>query len=290
MATKQIDISKYSVGEFTYILNSYIEESFTDVKIQYMMMERNNIVDGPFSLFNEADNNATKNGILEKIKTIVRNVLNAISSIFEKIGDAIRNIISKISSLRARRLNDRYKKFINEVDDKTFSKIVEDNVTEWGDARVLFKYINSVIDDMPKDFPGIKAYISTIRKTVEGYDGIVKRYYSTDKSKISSMVKKEDMLDLMFADGRKAFIELGNIKKELDQEIKEQEDSITAFIDDKFTQEDANISIECLKLTVKLSVSVSKTVQSFMISNSKQLVKVAHALEHEFNSRNKLKT
>ena len=289
MATKQIDISKYSVGEFSYILNSYIEESFTDVKIQYMMMERNNIVDSSFSLFNEADNNAAKNGILEKIKTIVRNVLNAISSIFEKIGDAIRNIISKISSLRVRRLNDRYKKFINEVDDKTFSKIVEDNVTEWGDARVLFKYINSVIDDMPKDFPGIKAYISTIRKTVEGYDGIVKRHYSTDKSKISSMVKKEDMLDLMFADGRKAFIELENIKKELDQEIKEQEDSITAFIDDKFTQEDANISIECLKLTVKLSVSVSKTVQSFMISNSKQLVKVAHALEHEFNSRNKLK-
>lgn len=290
MATKQIDISKYSVGEFSYILNSYIEESFTDVKIQYMMMERNNIVDGHFSLFNEADNNAAKNGILEKIKTIVRNVLNAIASIFEKIGDAIRNIISKISSLRVRRLNDRYKKFINEVDDKTFSKIVEDNVTEWGDARVLFKYINSVIDDMPKDFTGIKAYISTIRKTVEGYDGIVKHYYSTDKSKISSMVKKEDMLDLMFADGRKAFIELENIKKELDQEIKEQEDSITAFIDDKFTQEDANISIECLKLTVKLSVSVSKTVQSFMISNSKQLVKVAHALEHEFNSRNKLKT
>lgn len=290
MATKQIDISKYSVGEFSYILNSYIEESFTDVKIQYMMMERNNIVDGPFGLFNEADNNAAKNGILEKIKTIVRNVLNAIASIFEKIGDAIRNIISNISSLRVRRLNDRYKKFINEVDDKTFSKIVEDNVTEWGDARLLFEYINSVMDDMPKDFPGIKAYISTIRKTVEGYDGIVKRYYSTDKSKISSMVKKEDMLDLMFADGRKAFIELENIKKELDQEIKEQEDSITAFIDDKFTQEDANISIECLKLTVKLSVSVSKTVQSFMISNSKQLVKVAHALEHEFNSRNKLKT
>ena len=104
MATKQIDISKYSVGEFSYILNSYIEESFTDVKIQYMMMERNNIVDGPFSLFNEADNNAAKNGILEKIKTIVRNVLNAIASIFEKIGDAIRNIISKISSLRVRRV------------------------------------------------------------------------------------------------------------------------------------------------------------------------------------------
>lgn len=290
MATKQIDISKYSVGEFSYILNSYIEESFTDVKIQYIMMERNNIVDGHFSLFNEADNNAAKNGILEKIKTIVRNVLNAISSIFEKIGDAIRNIISKISSLRVRRLNDRYKKFINEVDDKTFSKIVEDNVTEWGDARLLFEYINSVMDDMPKDFPGIKAYIGNIRKTVENYDGIVKRYYSTDKSKISSMVKKEDMLDIMFADGRKAFIELENVKKELDQEMKEQEESITASIDDKFTQEDANISIECLKLVAKLSVSVSKTVQSFMISNSKQLVKVAHALEHEFNSRNKLKT
>lgn len=290
MATKQIDISKYSVGEFSYILNSYIEESFTDVKIQYIMMERNNIVDGPFSLFNEADNNAAKNGILEKIKTIVRNVLNAIASIFEKIGDAIRNIISKISSLRVRRLNDRYKKFINDADDKTFSKIVEDNVTEWGDARLLFKYIKSVIDDMPKDFPGIKAYIGTIRKTVENYDGIAKRYYSTDKSKISSMVKKEDMLDIMFADGRKAFIELENTKKELDQELKEEEESIMASIDDKFTQEDANVSIECLKLTVKLSVSVSKTVQSFMISNSKQLVKVAHALEHEFNSRNKLKT
>lgn len=290
MATKQIDISKYSVGEFSYILNSYIEESFTDVKIQYIMMERNNIVDGPFSLFNEADNNAAKNGILEKIKTIVRNVLNAIASIFEKIGDAIRNIISKISSLRVRRLNDRYKKFINDADDKTFSKIVEDNVTEWGDARLLFAYINSVIDDMPKDFQGIKAYIGNIRKTVENYDSIAKRYYSTDKGKISSMVKKEDMLDIMFADGRKAFIELASIKKELDQEMKEQEDSIMASIDDKFTQEDANISIECLKLTAKLSVSVSKTVQSFMISNSKQLVKVAHALEHEFNSRNKLKT
>jgi hypothetical protein len=290
MATKQIDISKYSVGEFSYILNSYIEESFTDVKIQYMMMERNNIVDGPFGLFNEADNNAAKNGILEKIKTIVRNVLNAIASIFEKIGDAIRNIISNISSLRVRRLNDRYKKFINEVDDKTFSKIVEDNVTEWGDARLLQAYIKSVIDDMPNDLPGIKAYIGNIRKTVENYDDIVKRYYITDKSKISSMVKKEDMLDIMFSEGRKAFIELGNIKKELDKEMKKEEESITASIDDKFTQEDANISIECLKLVAKLSVSVSKTVQSFMISNSKQLVKVAHALEHEFNSRNKLKT
>ena len=291
MATKQIDISKYSVGEFSYILNSYIEESFTDVKIQYIMMERNNIVDDPFSLFNEADTViARKNVIVEKIKTIIRNVLNAIASIFEKIGDAIRNIISKISSLRVRRLNDRYKKFITEIDDKTFSKIVEDNVTEWGESRLLYTYIKGVIDDIPEEYRRIKASIYNIRKTVENYDAIVKRYYSTDKSKISSIVKKEDMLDLMFADGRKAFIELESIKKELDQEMKEQEDFITASIDDKFTQEDANISIECLKLAAKLSVSVSKTVQSFMISNSKQLVKVAHALEHEFNSRNKLKT
>lgn len=290
MATKQIDISKYSVGEFTYILNSYIEESFTDVKIQYMMMERNNIVDGPFSLFNEADNNAAKNGILEKIKTIVRNVLNAIASIFEKIGDAIRNIISKISSLRVRRLNDRYKKFINEVDDKTFSKIVEDNVTEWGDARFFQAYIKSVIEDVPEEFRRMKASIYNIRKTVENYDAIAKRYYSTDKSKISSMVKKEDMIDIMFSEGRKTFIELENEEKTIDRYVKNTEDFIMASIDDDFTQEDANAAIECLKLVAKLSVSASKTVQSFMISNSKQLVKVAHALEHEFNSRNKLKT
>ena len=289
MATKQIDISKYSVGEFSYILNSYIEESFTDVKIQYMMMERNNIVDGPFSLFNEADNNGAKNGILEKIKTIVRNVLNAIASIFEKIGDAIRNIISKISSLRVRRLNDRYKKFINEVDDKTFSKIVEDNVTEWGDARFLQAYIKSVIEDVPEEFRRMKASIYNIRKTVENYDAIAKRYYSTDKSKISSMVKKEDMIDIMFSEGRKTFIELENEEKTIDRYVKNTEDFIMVSIDDDFTQEDANVAIECLKLVAKLSVSASKTVQSFMISNSKQLVKVAHALEHEFNSRNKLK-
>ena len=175
MATKRIDISKYSVGEFTYILNSYIEESFTDVKIQYMMMERNNIVDGHFSLFNEADTViARKNVIVEKIKTIIRNVLNAIASIFEKIGDAIRNIISKISSLRVRRLNDRYKKFITEIDDKTFSKIVEDNVTEWGESRLLYTYIKGVIDDIPEEYRRIKASIYNIRKTVENYDAIVK--------------------------------------------------------------------------------------------------------------------
>ena len=292
MATKQIDISKYSVGEFSYILNSYIEESFTDVKIQYIMMERNNIVDDPFSLFNEADNNAAKNGILEKIKTIVRNVLNAISSIFEKIGDAIRNIISKISSLRVRRLNDRYKKFINEVDDKTFSKIVEDNVTEWLDVRQLSEYLQDVTD-IPKDLPGIKVSMANMRKAIDDYDDTVKRYYITDKSKISSMVKKEDMLELMFADGRKLFIELGNVKKELDKEIKNQEEFFAKSLNDNDSEDVrdyANTSIECLKLIAKLSVSMSKTVQSFMISNSKQLVKVAHALEHEFNSRNKLKT
>ena len=292
MATKQIDISKYSVGEFSYILNSYIEESFTDVKIQYIMMERNNIVDDPFSLFNEADNNAAKNGILEKIKTIVRNVLNAISSIFEKIGDAIRNIISKISSLRVRRLNDRYKKFINEVDDKTFSKIVEDNVTEWLDVRQLSEYLQDVTD-IPKDLPGIKVSMGNMRKAIDDYDDTVKRYYITDKSKISSMVKKEDMLELMFADGRKLFIELGNVKKELDKEIKNQEEFFAKSLNDNDSEDVrdyANTSIECLKLIAKLSVSMSKTVQSFMISNSKQLVKVAHALEHEFNSRNKLKT
>lgn len=292
MATKQIDISKYSVGEFSYILNSYIEESFTDVKIQYIMMERNNIVDDPFSLFNEADNNAAKNGILEKIKTIVRNVLNAISSIFEKIGDAIRNIISKISSLRVRRLNDRYKKFINEVDDKTFSKIVEDNVTEWLDVRQLSEYLQDVTD-IPKDLPGIKVSMGNMRKAIDDYDDTVKRYYITDKSKISSMVKKEDILELMFADGRKLFIELGNVKKELDKEIKNREEFFAKSLNDNDSEDVrdyANTSIECLKLIAKLSVSMSKTVQSFMISNSKQLVKVAHALEHEFNSRNKLKT
>ena len=292
MATKQIDISKYSVGEFSYILNSYIEESFTDVKIQYIMMERNNIVDGHFSLFNEADNNAAKNGILEKIKTIVRNVLNAIASIFEKIGDAIRNIISKISSLRVRRLNDRYKKFINEVDDKTFSKIVEDNVTELLDVRQLSEYLQDVTD-IPKDLPGIKVSMGNMRKAIDDYDDTVKRYYITDKSKISSMVTKEDMLELMFADGRKLFIELGNVKKELDKEIKNQEEFFAKSLNDNDSEDVrdyANTSIECLKLTAKLSVSMSKTVQSFMISNSKQLVKVAHALEHEFNSRNKLKT
>lgn len=184
MATKQIDISKYSVGEFSYILNSYIEESFTDVKIQYMMMERNNIVDGPFSLFNEADNNATRNVILEKIKTIVRNVLNAISSIFEKIGDAVNNILDRINSLRVRQLNDRYKKFINEIDDKTFSKIVEDNVTEWRDLEALIDYNKSHKISIPTSIEQFKNIEDAVKNIIDNSDNDIKSScIYTDKQK-----------------------------------------------------------------------------------------------------------
>ena len=291
MATKQIDISKYSAGEFSYILNSYIEESFTDVKIQYIMMERNNIVDSPFSLFNEADNNAAKNGILEKIKTIVRNVLNAIASIFEKIGDAVNNILDRISSLRVRQLNDRYKKFINEIDDSTFSKIVENNVTEWRDINALYEYNKSHQISIPTSRQEFKDAKDNIKNMIDNKHNAVQSCIHTDKQKIAKAVTKDIMLLIMFSGSRKAFINLRNIKKGYDNEIKDKERKLYQLIGrDNIDTTEVEDAIDVLKSISKMLLFDMKTIRSFVIFDSKQLVKVAHALEHEFDSRNKLKT
>ena len=145
-----IDLSAISGSEVSYILNSYIEESFNDLQIKCLMVDNRSLQESGIRYFTE-ENEAVAN-IKEKFEKIARTVWVTIISIFDKIKDFIKNMIL---DFQTRKMGDKYKDAINKIPDNEFKNIVNDDITTVYDIEKFKKIITTktteVLDKSRKD-------------------------------------------------------------------------------------------------------------------------------------------
>ncbi len=151
--------SKYSIKEASYMINSYIEESFGDLQVECLLVENHSLRESGAGYFTE-DGNIVSN-VIEKLKTILTNVMNSISAMFDKVVSFIRSLLDKLNKSRIKQLDDKFKKYITDIDDKKFSEIVNKSVSKWYDVDAIGKLVtdyhkttintNEYTDDHYKD-------------------------------------------------------------------------------------------------------------------------------------------
>lgn len=112
-----IDFSSVSLSEASYMINSYIEESLTDIQIKYLLTDKRSLQEYGTLYFTE-ENEAGKQKLSDKIKQIIKTVWDAIVGIFKKIRDFFKDMITKI------------KEFFSKIQSKIFGKKKEDKKEE----------------------------------------------------------------------------------------------------------------------------------------------------------------
>ena len=88
----RLDISNFSIAEVSYMLESYIEESFSDLQIKCLMVDKRSLNESGVRYFTE-ENDAGKQKLGDKIKQIIKTVWDVIVGIFKKIRDFFKDMI-----------------------------------------------------------------------------------------------------------------------------------------------------------------------------------------------------
>ena len=107
--TNNVSFSSYSITEASYIVNSYIEESFNDLQIKCLMVDNRSLQESGVRYFTE-ENDAGKQKLGDKIKQIIKTVWDVIVGIFKKIRDFFKDMIEKV------------KDFFSKIQQKFFGK------------------------------------------------------------------------------------------------------------------------------------------------------------------------
>jgi hypothetical protein len=110
---KPIYLSALSLTEFSYILNSYIEESFSDLQVRCLRVDRHSLQESGMRYFTE-ENEAGKKKLGARVKEIFENVWKGIVGIFTKIRDFFKDMIDKV------------KEFFLKIQSKIFGKKKEE--------------------------------------------------------------------------------------------------------------------------------------------------------------------
>lgn len=193
----RLDLSAISGSEVSYILNSYIEESFNDLQIKCFMADNRSLQESGVRYFTK-ENEVVAN-IKEKFEKIARTVWATIISIFDKIKDFIKNMIL---DFQTRKLGDKYKDAINKIPDNEFKNIVNEDITTVYDIE---KFKNIVISNTDKDFD--KSRQDIIQDIIDINHG---------------RITKEEMIDFVSGGMKKANREIQSIFSEIRSEYNKE--------------------------------------------------------------------
>lgn len=279
--TKPVDFSKYSIKEASYMINSYIEESFNDLQVKCLLVENRSLRESGVGYFTE-ENEAGKEKLADKIKALFDQVWKFILGIFEKIKTFFKNMIAKIKDFfstakKIKQLDEaKYAKFVKEADDKVFAKIVADKVDKYYNLDLISENIKGSADLYTE---GGKRYLDPA-DIIENID--------SDKYKTKD-ITKQHVLDCAFGGFRKEYAEVENafkIIKDGFKKIQDKTDAATKALDDSKIGEEA-WTFRSVKDSLNLLTKYSNLYAKCIIYNSKQLVKVVYALEKEYNKKDK---
>lgn len=107
--TNNVSFSSYSITEASYIVNSYIEESFHDLYVKCLLADKRSLNEYGVRYFTE-ENDTGKQKLGDKIKSIIKTVWDVIVGIFKKIRDFFKDMIEKV------------KEFFSNIQQKFFGK------------------------------------------------------------------------------------------------------------------------------------------------------------------------
>lgn len=144
------NLPNISLSEMSYIINSYIEESVSDLQVKCLLADNRCIQESGIQYFIE-ENDDGKKKLGEKIKEIASSVWDAIVGIFNKIKRFISGIITGV---KIKKLGKDYKEMINLIPTDSVAKIVEDTVDklyDLDDDTNSKNDMDKMLDDLVKD-------------------------------------------------------------------------------------------------------------------------------------------
>lgn len=261
-----INISTFSITEMSYIMKSYIEESFSDLQIKYFLTDKRSLQESGVRYFTE-DNEVGKKKLGEKIKDIFEKVWDGILGIFNKIKTFFRNLIA---SFKIKSANPKNKDIIKNTSEIEIREIVKDTISVYYDLEKYGKALATLVSETSSDnFGGMYTTFST----------------NIDSAKLEGddiKITRNDILNSAFGEFKDQHRDVQNKFKGVEKAFNNlKSKSLTMEIDDDGMAVDFKSVKEVLKMVNDYSTEYSKAI----IHNSKMLVKIVDILVKTHNGR-----
>ena len=262
--TNNVSFSSYSITEASYIVNSYIEESFHDLYVKCLMVDNRSLQESGVRYFTE-ENEAGQKKLSEKIKGIFEAVWNGIVGIFTKIKTFFSDLIT---NFRVKAADPKNKDAVKNATDDDINKIVKDKVSIYYD---IYKYGigSNKLDERPAN-----------DSVHDGYD-----YYSsdTDFAKLEGddiHITKDDLLNSAFGGFRTQYKSIQNKFKDVEKKFKDIKDKTESATLNVVSKDGSVTALEfkTVKEALNALTAYSAGYSKMIIHNAKMLVKVVNAL------------
>ena len=267
---------KETIQTTLYSVNNYIEESFSDIIIGCIKTDNRFLLETGDTYDLDGDNKS-KSKILDKIKSICSTVWESIVSIFNKIKSFFSDMIA---GFKLRKLNDKYKKFINEIPEAAYADVVRKNISEYYNTTAFIVDINGMASGSGKN--NVKdgwyelSQRSKERVTLTGED-------------VVRFVNKKHFLDFAFGGFKKEFDDIKKKFKDVENAFRKIQKSGTdaktfaGKYDGTPGVNDIVFSITDVKESLKYINTYSADYSKMMIHNAKSLAKVAKNIEKGYD-------
>ena len=232
-----MNFSNVSLTESSYILNSYIEESFSDLQVRCLRVDRHSLQESGMRYFTE-DNSTGKEKLLDKIKKLFSTIWEGILSIFRKIKTFFSDLVT---DMKIKKLDDGYKQYVEKISDDDIKEIVKDSVKKYYNTE------EEVTMENPKDIDEISKYID-----------------------------RHHILDSAFGGFKEQYKKVNDAYKEIEKAFNEFAKGITDEVTEHSLDSDGSVTLNYkpVKDALKELSAYTAAYCRMVIHNSKQLVSV----------------
>ena len=254
------NLPNISLSEMSYIINSYIEESVSNLQVKCLLADNRSIQEYGVRYFTE-ENEAGQKKLGEKIKGIFEAVWKGIVGIFTKIKTFFSDLIT---NFRVKAADPKNKDAVKNATDDDINKIVKDKVSVYYD---LYKYEigRNKLSERPSN---------------DGYD-----YYSfdTDFAKLEGdniHITKDDLLNSAFGGFRTQYKSIQNKFKDVEKKFKDIKDKTESATLNVVSKDGSVTALEFknVKEALNAITAYSAGFSKIIIHNAKMLVKVIDEL------------
>ena len=303
-----VDLSTISITEATYILNSFIEESINDIHTRCLLIDKRSLQESGVLYFTE-DNETGKQKLGDKIKQIVKTVLDVIVGIFKKIRDFFKDMIEKVKEFFLKIKQKIFgkkkeepkvaKNKVAEKSDKKINTVQDEDGLHYVDQKELIQYMKGLDNEVFRDSinKNVTKYYDVVpfhyyadrlekltRNTNNRYKNIksdapklihtIQKFLNNLPEKEKYHIDKEIVLDC-------AFGYFSNSYRNVDNAFKTTEiilDNLTSF-GSIYEPEFYTLTKDLLKITT----ACSNKYAFVMIHNTKELMKVVHYIYNKYD-------
>ena len=272
---KSISLSEYSITEFSYIMNSYIEESFNDLQIKCLMVDNRSLQESGVRYFTE-ENEVGNKKLLDKINGIFTTVWNSIASIFDKVKEFFINLITNI---KVKSANPKNKEIVEKASDDFIYDVVRKSVDTYYNLDKYEKSLDILDKEIKDNFKGEYTQVPA--------SGDIK-YSEYKADEMPSVITKTVLLTSAFGGFRDQFKQIqstfNNVKNTF-KKIENKGDNATAEIyRGKFVEWGMLKSVEKSLNTINY---FSRDYSKMIIHNAKMLVKVVDVIVKDSKKENR---